>query len=253
MPAESEILIWKEAFRIPSYAIGCNGQIKFYFIGNFLFDIASTHANHLHWGFDDMQKNNQYWVLSRFHIKMFRYPVMNELIHLETWPKGINRLFAIRDYLISSESGHIICLATSAWLIMDAVTGKPVRISDFRDLFDFNTNKHGIEEVPDKLPPVTEPDYIASIKVSYSDLDINKHVNSGKYIEWIQDSFDDLHYEQQNIKEFQINFMSETHFGETISLKRMPGINEPDCHYFEGIQEGDNVSCFRAKILWDKL
>lgn len=251
MPLESEALIWKEKYRIPSYAVGSNGQIKFYFICNFLFDIASSHASHLHWGFEDMQKNNRYWVLSRFHVKMIRYPTMQEMIQLETWPKGIDRLFALRDYRITNEAGDIICLATSAWLIMDAGTGKPLRISDFRELFDFNPDRYSIREVPDKLPPVTDPDYKVLIRVAFSDLDINKHVNSGRYLEWIQDCYDEEYYERRNIREFQINFLSETRFNETIQLSRMKDIRQPDCHYFEGLKENDQTSSFRARIAWD--
>ena len=249
---KSDSLIWKEEYRIPSYAVASNGQVKFYFIGNFLFDIASNHASHLHWGFEDMQKNNQYWVLSRFHVKMIKYPFMQEIICLETWPKGIDRLFALRDYRISDLSGNIICLATSAWLIMDAGTGKPLRISDFRELFDYNPDRYSIKEVPDKLPPVIEPDYQVSVRVLFSDLDINKHVNSGKYLEWIQDCYAEEYYEQRNIREFQINFLSETRFDETIKLSRMTGMHQPECHYFEGIKERDQTAAFRARIVWDE-
>jgi acyl-ACP thioesterase len=252
-PLQSDSLFWKEAFRIPSYTVGANGRIKFYFICNFLFDIASTHASHLHWGFDDMRKNNQYWVLSRFHVKMLKYPVMQEMIHLETWPKGIDRLFALRDYRINNSAGDIICLATSAWLIVDAGTGKPLRISDFRELFDFNPEKYSILEVPEKLPPVTNPDYQIPIRVSFSDLDINKHVNSGRYLEWIQDCYDEEFYVKKNIREFQVNFLSETRFGQTVILSRMKHIHFTDCHYFEGIKEKDKSASFRARILWDDL
>jgi len=252
MPAGSDVLIWKEKYRVPSYAIGANGQVKFYYISNFLLDMASIHADHLHWGFRDMRERNQYWVLSRFHVIMHKYPGMHETIHLETWPKGINRLFALRDYRISDAANDVICVATSAWLIMDAGTGKPVRIADYRNLFDYTTNMHGIEEVPDKLPAVTVPDFKVLIKVACSDLDINKHVNSGKYIEWIEDTFDTHYFEQKNIREFQINFLSETRFGETIELVRMPGMQQTDYHYFEGTKESDHSVSFRASIIWDK-
>ena len=183
-------LTWKEQTEIPSHMVDFYGRIKFYYICHYLFDIASRHAHFLHWGYDDLQDQKQYWVLSRLHVKMLKYPGMHDTISLETWPKGINRLFALRDFRFSSGVDETICLATTAWLIVDASSGRPVRITDFAELYNFNTGKHSIEEVPGKLPAVDTPENTREISVSYSDLDINKHVTSGKYIEWIQNCFD---------------------------------------------------------------
>ncbi len=245
-------LIWKEQFEIPSHVVDLNGRIKFYYICNYLFDIASRHAHSLHWGYDDLQDHKQYWVLSRLHVKMLKYPGMHDTILFETWPKGISRLFALRDFRFSSAHDDTICLATTAWLIIDSATGRPVRITDFAELYNYNTGKHSIEEVPGKLPAVDDPEHSREIGVHYSDLDINKHVNSGKYIEWIQNCFDAQVYEKSNIREFQMNFLSETHYGENITLHCMRGKESENDHFFEGIKGAYDNPVFRAYVKLDQ-
>jgi len=245
-------LTWKEQIEIPARMVDYYGRIKFYNICHYLFDIASKHADSLHWGYNDLQGRKQYWVLSRLHVKMMKYPGMHDTIFFETWPKGISRLFALRDFRFSTEEDDTICLATTAWLIVDATTGRPVKITDFDELYNLSTGKHSIEEVPEKLPAVDDPEHSREIGVNYSDLDINKHVTAGKYIEWIQNCFENQIYEKRNISEFQMNFLSETYNGENITLHWMSGKESEDDHFFEGIKGSYDHPVFRAYIKFDE-
>ena len=248
---DSGQLTWKEQIQVPSHAVDLYGRIKFYHICYYLFDIASRHAHSLHWGYDDLQEQEQYWVLSRLHVKMLKYPGMHDSIILETWPKGISRLFALRDFIFSSAKGETICLATTAWLIVDAATGRPVRINDFSKLYNFDTGRHSIKEVPGKLPVVDVPEQSREISAAYSDLDINRHVTSGKYIEWVQNCFDAGAYEKTSIREFRMNFLSETRYGENIILHWMSDQSSEAGYFFEGIKGSYDFPVFRAYVKMD--
>jgi medium-chain acyl-[acyl-carrier-protein] hydrolase len=46
-------------------------------------------------------------------------------------------------------------------------------------------------------------------KVKYSDIDINGHVNSIRYIQWISDCFSLDCYRKCQVKRFEINYMTE--------------------------------------------
>ena len=86
----------------------------------------------------------------------------------------------------------------------------------------------------------------------YSDLDINKHVTAGKYIEWIQNSFETRMYEKSNISEFQMNFLSETYSGENITMHWMTGKESGDNYYFEGIKGSYDHPVIRAYVKFDQ-
>lgn len=247
-------LILKLDNKIPTYDVSLNGQTKFYTLCSILLDSAATHANKYRFGYHDMRKENVYWVLSRFHIIMHGYPSMDDHIKVETWPKGANKLFFMRDYRILSADDRLLTTATTAWLILDGNTGRPKKMEENNSLHSYHIDDfHAIEAVPDKLPRISEPDRQRPVVALYSDLDINKHVNSVKYIEWVQDCYPQEFYEKQNVKEFQINYQSETRYGEEVQIRIRNASTSDPFQYFEGIRASDENAAFRARLKFGVL
>jgi acyl-ACP thioesterase len=245
---ESDLILRLEN-RIPSYDVSLNGQTKFYTLCNILLDSAAAHANQFRFGYHDMQKENVYWVLSRFHIVMHGYPRMDDRVKVETWPKGPDKLFFLRDYRMHAENGTLLTTATTAWLVLDAGTGRPRKMEQNKNLLQFHVDGlHAIENVPEKLPAITGPDRHMPVLASYSDLDINKHVNAVKYIEWVQDCYPQELYEEENVKEFQINYLAETRFGEEVEIRIRKASRADPFDYLEGIRISDGNAAFRARI-----
>jgi medium-chain acyl-[acyl-carrier-protein] hydrolase len=235
--------------KIPSYDVSLNGQTKFYTLCNMLLDSAAVHANKYSFGYHDMQKENAYWVLSRFHILMHDYPRMDDQVKVETWPKGVNKLFFMRDYRILSEDDRLLTSATSAWLILDGNTGRPKVMKENDSLHSYHVDDyHAIEAIPGKLPGISEPDRQMPVFARYSDLDVNKHVNAVKYIEWVQDCYPQESYEKQNVKEFQINYQSETRYGEEVQIRVRKASETDRFEYLEGIRANDEITAFRARV-----
>lgn len=244
-------LILRLDTKIPSYDVSLNGQTKFYNLCNNLLESAAVHANQYRFGYHDMQKENVYWVLSRFHIIMHQYPSMDERVVVETWPKGLERLFFMRDYRILTEDGRLLTTATTAWLVLDGATGRPRKMEQKNSLHLFYIdNYHAIAQVPGKLPGVTEVDRQLPVLARYSDLDINKHVNAVKYIEWVQDCYPQELYEKQNVTEFQINYQAETRFNEEVQINIKTASGPDHYEYLEGIKTSDGNTAFRARILF---
>ena len=247
-------LILKLDNKIPTYDVSLNGQTKFYTLCSILLDSAATHANKYSFGYHDMRKENVYWVLSRFHIIMHGYPSMDDLIKVETWPKGANKLFFMRDYRILSADDKLLTTATTAWLILDGNTGRPKKMEENKSLHSYHIDDfHAIETAPDKLPRITEPYRQRPVVARYSDLDINKHVNAVKYIEWVQDCYPQEIYEKQNVKEFQINYQSETRYGEEVQIRIRNASASDPFQYFEGIRASDENAAFRARVKFGVL
>ena len=242
-------LILRLENKIPSYDVSLNGQTKFYTLCNILLDSAALHANKFGFGYHDMRKENVYWVLSRFHIIMQAYPRMDDRVWVETWPKGMNKLFFMRDYRMYSSDKLLLASATSAWLILDGSTGRPKKMEKNDHLHNFHIDDyHAVEGVPGKLPAIPGPDRQMSHQARYSDLDINKHVNAVKYIEWVQDCYPQELYEKQNVKEFQINYQSETRFGEEVQIGILQANEKDRFDYLEGIRKNEGNAAFRARV-----
>jgi len=224
--------------RIPAYFVSLNGQSKFFTLTGMLLEGAAIHSS-LH----------GYGYVSRFHVIMHSYPSLGEPVVIETWHKGANRLFFMRDYRMLSEDNRLLASATSAWLVLDGITGRPKKMTEVNPFRKFDVdNMHAIERVPDKLPQIQEPDSQIKITARYSDLDMNKHVNAVKYIEWIQDHYDEDVYVAKNVEEFQINYQLETRFGEEVEVRMKKSSEGGDYDYFEGIRTADQNQAFRARI-----
>jgi len=248
----SPLPIWEEEFSIHAKDIDFNGKLKFYCICGYFFEMAARHANYLRFGFQDLKQENVYWVLSRLHVKILKYPGFDQKINIQTWHKGVGRLFGLRDFRILDKDRQELALATSAWLILDKKNGRPVRPEKFTELFNSKTDHHAINELPDKLESLTESDHIKLIDPGYTDLDINDHVNAGKYIAWIQDIYPPDFYNQYQIIEFQINYLNETRFGEKLRiLSRDESIENKLNSSIEGRIDSTDNPAFRARIFWD--
>jgi medium-chain acyl-[acyl-carrier-protein] hydrolase len=247
-----ESFIWEEEFTIHAKDIDFNGRLKFYCICGYFFELAARHANHLHFGFNDLSQENVYWVLSRLHVKILNYPGFEQKINIQTWHKGVGRLFGLRDFRINDKDGHEQVLAATAWLILDKNTGRPIRPERFTELQNSKMDYHAINEIPEKLEPLSDYKKVKLIDPGYTDLDINFHVNAGKYIAWIQDLYSPDFYTKFRISEFKINYMNETRYGSKVKiLYDEESVGEYFCTYIEGRIEGTESPAFRAAIKWD--
>ena len=70
------------------------------------------------------------WMLHRLHILLHKMPLKEEIVTIETWPSGIDRLFALRDYRMFREDGEELVRATSEWMYIDMKRRRPLRLPE---------------------------------------------------------------------------------------------------------------------------
>ena len=102
-----------------------------------------------------------------------------------TWHKGLNRLFFLRDFLMTDKEGNPRVKATTSWLVINLDTRRLVR--DPQLLEDGTICSENVLETPaDKvaMPKDAEVNLVMEHAVAYSDLDMNGHVNNAMYMQW---------------------------------------------------------------------
>jgi acyl-ACP thioesterase len=206
-------------FKISSFDLNPKGRARLTAMANFFQEMAYHHANELGLGYDDMKSRKTTWVLSRMRIHMKRYPEWNELIVLETWPSGAERLFALRDFRVLDSGGEIIGMASTAWLILDIDTHRLIRPKEMMEQFKMII--HDVQMFQEPLDKIHIPGDTRLIKkhlVVFSDLDIVGHVNNVKYMEWCIDAITSADNTGQEIGEFEINFNHEALLGDLINI-----------------------------------
>lgn len=211
-------------------------------------EAAGQHAVYLGFGYDDLIVSNTAWILSRLNIKFLDTPLWRDEITLTTWHKGLNRLFYIRDFVLTDKDGKERVKATTSWLVMNLENRRLVRDPKLVDMDGICTDD-AIETPADKvqMPKDIEAEYVMDHRVSYSDVDTNGHTNNAMYMQWAMDTVEYEIASTRPVKEVTINFNHETKAGDIISLYRTSVEKEDGLHVFVEGRLGD-VSAFCVEI-----
>ena len=214
---------------------------------NFLIQSAISSAESLGFGFNDLKNENLFWVLNRLSVEIYRPVKWNEVINVETWPKDLERIFYLRDFIVRDSKDNIVAKASSAWLAIDVTSKRPgnfskEKIKAFTLLNDF----HALNYSPYKLGGVKEHKSRIIIP-GYFDIDLNKHVTSTRYIDWMIDNFTPECHQKNYPSHLSVNYIKETMYGEGIKL--LHENNNPE-HNFEGFNISQDKTAFRGKIIF---
>lgn len=230
--------LWRLTLQVRSYEGDRRGFLKPQALLNYFEEAAQQHATQLGFGYEQLLRASQFWLLSRLHVVIGALPRWGESITIETWPKSVSRLFALRDFYVypgSEPAGEPVIRASSAWLLMDGERGRPLRPQQHLSegpLSD-NTERHAIAEVPRKLPETEGSVPLTEVRARYSDIDVNDHVNNSVYIRW----FDDALRAGQGAfepSEMELNFLKEARQEMALVVLADRG--------YPGIQENEPVS-----------
>lgn len=210
--------VYKESFKVHTYEVDTHNRLTIQALAQFLQESASNHAALLGFGVEFLLKNNRTWVLSRLAVEINEFIPLGETITIKTWPAATEKLFYIRDFVISNSKGKIIGSATSYWIFIDTEKGRPVHPSKNEIAFDYENIERGFNRLLSKLPPIDKMDPLKSFHVRYSDLDLNNHVNNIKYIEWGMEGIEPGYRKSHIPYSLEINFLSEAKYSDIVDL-----------------------------------
>lgn len=244
------MLKYTQKLTIPCYDTDASWRLKPTSFMNYAQEAAGNHAVHLGFGYDDLIAANTAWILSRVHVEFPDAPRWREEVTLNTWHKGLNRLFFLRDFVITDNDGKERVKATTSWLVLNLETRRLVR--DPKLIEDGTVCTENVIETPaDKvqMPKDVEVEHVMDHAVAYSDVDMNAHANNAMYMQWAMDAVDYAIASQKPVKEFTINFNHETKFGDVVSIYKARVEQEDGLHVFVEGKVGDQ-SAYCVEIVF---
>lgn len=146
---------------------------------SYLEDAGGVHSNLVGYGLYDIPKVKKSWVLLSWKIKIDKRPKYGEKIKIKTWSRGIDKLYAYRDFEILDANQKVIGVATSKWVLLDIEKGKITRIG--QEVMEAYTVENLCVFEEFDLPKIKEPDsYINSTTffVNRSLIDVNNHLHN---------------------------------------------------------------------------
>ena len=232
-------------FAAEAYLMDLRGRATLSMIGNYLIHAASGHAGARGFGFNEMSERHTAWVLSRLAIEMREYPVAGDTIHLYTWIDEVGRLFTSRCSELADGEGKTFGFGRSIWAAIDLDSRRPTPL-DREALGVYVDGRPCPIERPGKIQPVEGRSGGIPYAVKYSDLDINGHFNSVKYIEHLLDLFPIEDFRRGEIRRMEVAYLSEGKPGMPLTLHKAeaaPGVYDMAvCHAGKAI-------C-RASVRW---
>jgi acyl-ACP thioesterase len=249
--------IWSENCVVRFNAIDHSDLLTLDAVFDFFQEAAISHAENLGVGREAMANANQVWIISRISVQVDRRPKYGEALTVRTWPRGGEKLFALRDFDILDEQGKATVRARSCWLIIDVEKRRPLRPQSIMDKLPQNEGLNALSSAA-SLEERQTLQKTAERQALYTDLDYNGHVNNVGYIRWIEDAADRFLLEQARQMRLDVNYTNEVLPGEVTGIWSAP-IDTTDSSQgnafhafaFEGKKLHDSQTAFRAELrLW---
>lgn len=245
----------EEQFKVRTWDVDQANRLTLAAACNYCQEIAGTHAGLLGVGADYMQAHGLVWVLSRMSLVLDSRPKHGDTVLVETWPRGTDRLFALRDYELRNEAGAPLGRGRSAWLIVDAASFRPRRPEAITTGLPLNDARDALD---DGVMPVVGAEGLSPVSeraVAYSDLDYNGHMNNARYTQWIQDVLPPAELGAATRLRLDINYIAEMRPGASAGLlvAPLPAVNGWNLAYaVEGAskagQAAEAKTAFRAEV-----
>lgn len=208
-------------FEVLSFQIDPSGKLRWAALADMLQEVAWKHADSRDFG-QKLFDLGFMWVLSRFDILVHQMPSWGDIIKIETAGRGINKLFALREFRVTDYDGNVLANAMSAWLLLDIEKKRPQRPEKVlpSELFQPNLEENIL---PEKANAPENPLFGRIFHVNFSDLDMNNHVNNVSYIRWVEDFCMKNNFPFNRLL---INYQSEALLGENIEIQYEQDLNK---------------------------
>ena len=212
-------------------------------------DTAGEHAARLGIGYRDLSPKNLCWMISRVAYRIIKQPELFSDVIVKTWPIESKRIEFDRDYAVYSDSGELLIVGSSQWIMIDITDRESPRIIPARD-FPISVEEYQTERAIEKpfvrIAPTFETDSETYFtKSEYADIDTNNHVNNIRYSTFVLNALD-LPPEKE-IASFRLDFIKEIAVGAPIKITHKSQDGVILCRG-ESEKNGAPVTSFIARI-----
>ena len=230
------------------FHVDFTGHLTMSVLGNHLLNCAGFHAADRGFGIASLNENHYTWVLSRLAVELEEMPYQYESFSIQTWVENVYRLFTDRNFAILNKDGKAIGYARSIWAMISMETRKPADLLTLHggSIVDYVCDKECPIEKAGRIK-VSENAAPVEYQTKYSDIDINGHVNSIKYIEHILDLFPIEMFKEKRIKRFEMAYVAESYYGDVLSFYKEEA--DGNTYDIEVKKNGKEIVC-RSKVIF---
>lgn len=222
---------------VRGWECGYGGPLRLPALLDYLQEAAGESAERLGFGMEEFRAEGRTWMLSRIDLRVEALPGRGETVHVRTRPAGIERLFALRDFILESAAGTPLVRAVYAYLVVDLAARRPLR------------PERALAGRPMGEPSTALPGYrfgaraaapgslvrAFPLQASPRHIDGNGHVNNAHLASWLADAAPRAERGTGTLCELKVEFSAEVLEGD--SLEAWWGRLEPETGNSEGARD----------------
>ncbi|MDX9801995.1 MAG: thioesterase [Spirochaetia bacterium] len=253
-------MIHKDTFTVNSFQVDGKNKATPAVLFGMMQESASLYCLENNIGIDDLARNNLTWMLARQYVKFSCFPSWRSSVTVETWPRNKTGIRALRDYLVTDETGKEVARSVTNWMLIDTKTRRLCKIDDtIRNLTAVEKSvmadnfKIKIEK-PSEVSGGEAGRHHDVFRVRASDFDINSHVNNICYIRWALDTLPLDFHKNNTLSEIYAEFIEEISSEIEVEASVLPlPYRETEGHSFyhelKNMESGHIV--FRGHTSWN--
>ena len=237
----------KTSFFVHTYDSDAFGYLTGTALAGYLQEAAGQSADALGFGLSHLNRQGFTWVLVREQFVLDEPVHVADTLEIETWPSGIDRWAAVRDFRLSKSGRDVGCALTS-WFVLDITTRHPVHPKNVLPQRYHAQSTHVLPVKTEPLRTVEDASLQRRFQVRFSDIDANLHVTNASYVAWILESVEETAWREQWLTTLDIQFLAECSLGAQVQSRSVP--NERGARMHSVFREQDAKELARAITVW---
>lgn len=182
-------LTYQEEFTIPFDMVDIKQEIKLPDFISYCLSVSGRQSEEL--GRSDLyvfQEFGLIWVVTDYELTIQSLPKYNETIVITTEAVAYNKFFCHRMFYIYDEAGNLLLDILCYFVLLDFESRKVAPVPESL-IAPYQSEQ--VKKLP-RAPKYQElQDYEEKeFHIRYFDIDMNGHVNNGKYLEWMYGTLD---------------------------------------------------------------
>lgn len=236
-------------FAVRSFDIDAYGYLSPARIAGFFQQAASESADELGFGLADLNRRGLTWVVVRQQWELDEALMLGDELCVETWPSGIERRAALRDFRLLKE-GREVGRAVTSWLVLEMTSRRPVPPSSILSTQFHRQGTHIVRPAAEPIAVLNDSSEQRRFGVRYSDIDVNHHVTNASYVGWAIDAIGASTWSDCRLATLDVQFMAECRLGASIVSRAT--LQGQDRWLHSIIREDDHKELARAVSTWKK-
>ncbi len=244
--------VWTDIQRVRIVDLDPRGRLKLSAIAQYFQDGAVRHAHKMQIHNADLQDRGVAWIMAHLFLTVSAAPSpdIDEEITVRTYPTGMHRLYARREFILMDGLHRRVASGLSYWLLINPQTRRLARDAAVIRSYEGHVEAGTIEHVIEKSPPREKWSARRELDVRYADIDVNNHANNTIYVEWVLESIPLDLLRSGAVQTFDISFLYETTYGQRVISESCPTDRAADRISYVHRLSVDGRDVARARTWW---